>query len=237
MLAHLGAVAVALPVMEITPPDNLPSPLQLDQASHAHLLIFTSANAVDGVINAGLQPGDLATGLKVIAIGLATQRRLTDSGFSVYPLELSGNNSEQLFDALAKTINHNVRVTIVKGEGGRTYLAQNLTTLGIKVNTLNVYRRSMPEYSSTHLNDTLEKFLPAKKKAICLTSNQGLENFHKLTCQLPDAARLAAVPLIVNSERCVAQARALGYKASIVVARPAGDCGQIKALQSIFADN
>lgn len=82
------------------------------------------------------------------SVGAATGKLLADYGLTVHWPD-TGDDSEALLtlpkftEALAEP---GARVLIMRGEGGREFLAERLRGQGIAVDYLELYRRQMPDY-------------------------------------------------------------------------------------------
>lgn len=143
------------------------------------------------------------------AVGTATAAILQAHGLSVsYPVQ--GDDSEALWQlpALATVLaTPGARVLIVRGEGGREWLAEQLAAQGAEVHYLQLYRRAVPDYSPTLIAERLQA---ERLNAVVVSSGQGLEHLH---CLAGDAwPTIAALPLFVPSARVASLAQALGSR-------------------------
>lgn len=133
-----GASVYRLPAMTIVehPQRRQALAAQRDQPD-PDLIIFTSANAVRFGEPVLAQRRDLA----LAAIGPATARALNQAGYRVAVLPEAGFDSEALL-AMPRLANlSGMQVLLVKGEGGREVLRQELQARGATVRTLAVYQR------------------------------------------------------------------------------------------------
>lgn len=162
------------------------------------------------------------------SVGAATAEILDDYGLRVYfPPE--GDDSEALLalprlqEALADALFP--RVLILRGEGGREFLAERLRSQGVQVDYLALYRRSLPQYAPGALSATVQA---ERLNGLVVSSGQGLEHLVQLAAG--DWPQLARLPLLVPSPRVAEQARAAG--AEIVVdCRGANAAALLAALQ------
>lgn len=102
------------------------------------------------------------------------------------------------------------RVLILRGEGGREFLAERLRGQGVTVDYLPLYRRVLPQYAVGELN---RRVLAERLNGLVVSSGQGFE--HLLQLAGDDWPALARLPLFVPSPRVAEQARNAG--AEIVV--------------------
>ena len=146
------------------------------------------------------------------SVGAATAQVLQEHGLQVsFPQQ--GDDSEALLAmaALHQAIaRQDARVLILRGEGGREWLAERLRELGASVDYLEVYRRGLPSYAPGALP---ERISAERLNGLVVSSGQGFEHLQQLAGDSwPAFARL---PLFVPSPRVAEMARAAG--AQIVV--------------------
>ncbi|MDO8697402.1 MAG: uroporphyrinogen-III synthase [Pseudomonas sp.] len=146
------------------------------------------------------------------AVGAATAQVLHEHGLSATFPE-GGDASEALLAmpqlSAALTV-HSPRVLIMRGEGGREFIAERLRGQGVTVDYLQLYRRSLPAYPPTLL---IEQLTAQRLNGIAVSSGEGLAHLQQLAgAAWPQVARL---PLFVPSVRVAEQARVAG--AEIVV--------------------
>ncbi|AYC34786.1 uroporphyrinogen-III synthase [Pseudomonas cavernae] len=146
------------------------------------------------------------------SVGAATAQILEDYGLEVsYPA--AADDSEALLAlprlqaALAVPA---PRVLILRGEGGREFLADCLRGQGVTVDYLPLYRRVLPEYPAQAVAQRVDA---ERLNGLVVSSGQGFEHLRELAAAAwPELARL---PLFVPSPRVAELARAAG--AQIVV--------------------
>lgn len=147
------------------------------------------------------------------AVGAATAALLDEAGLdSHYPP--TGDDSEALLalPALQQAIAAAAtpRVLILRGEGGREFLAGCLRGQGVTVDYLPLYRRALPQYAPDELG---RRVRAERLNGLVVSSGQGFE--HLLQLAGGDWPSLARLPLFVPSPRVAEQARRAG--AEIVV--------------------
>ncbi|WP_044873178.1 uroporphyrinogen-III synthase [Pseudomonas sp. LFM046] len=161
------------------------------------------------------------------SVGAATGAILEDYGLPTsWPA--SGDDSEALLslsafsDALAV---HDPKVLIMRGEGGREFLADRLRGQGVAVDYLELYRRCLPDYPA----GTLAQRVAAERlNGLVVSSGQGLENLQRLA---GDAwADLARLTLFVPSPRVAEQAVEAGAH-NVVDCRGASAAALLAALR------
>ena len=162
-------------------------------------------------------------------VGAATARILDDYGLRVYyPAQADDSEAllalPQLRQAVAAA--HSPRVLIMRGEGGREWLAEQLRGQGVQVDYLPLYRRLLPAYPPREL---AERVCVQRLNGLMVSSGQGLA--HLLQLAGDDWPALARLPLFVPSPRVAEQARAAGAKI-VVDCRGANATALLAALQA-----
>lgn len=146
-LAERGIDAVALPLIDIAPPENAAAVEAAWQSvPHQRLVVFVSPNAAEqffvrrawgawpeGVLAASVGPGTTET----------LQRHGVPAAAIVEPAADSAQfDSEALWNQLAaRGPWQGASVLIVRGDGGRNWLAQTLRSQGANVSFVAAYRR------------------------------------------------------------------------------------------------
>jgi len=213
LLKDAGLTPVLLPTIEI---EFVMA--SIESAFNSNLIIFTSVNSVTGAHQNLPMPWTFNG--RIAAIGEATKNALLEYQNKVDLVPSIGSSSE----ALLATIDEppGSTVTIVRGDHGREKLYQSLTYQGMSVQYLQVYKRKLPGYSQSTLDQLFAKGLP---QMISVTSDLGLANLLKIV-PAPYLPHLFKCPLVVNSDRCAISAKKAGFTNSIVVANPPGDISQ-----------
>ena len=162
------------------------------------------------------------------SVGAATGAILADYGLDVsWPAV--GDDSEALLalPRLADAISGpDPKVLILRGEGGRELIADTLRARGAHVDSLELYRRYLPDYPC----DRLMKLVRSERlNAMVVSSGQGLQSLRELAGF--DWSALRELPLFVPSPRVAEMAAALGAK-RIVDCRGAGTAALLAALRN-----
>ncbi|MFJ3521566.1 uroporphyrinogen-III synthase [Pseudomonas sp. NPDC090203] len=161
------------------------------------------------------------------AVGAATAQILDDYGLRVFYPE-QGDDSEALValpQLQAAISGYDPKVLIMRGEGGREWLAEQLREQGVAVDYLPLYRRSLPQYPAFVLPQRVEA---ERLNGLVVSSGQGFEHLRQLA---GDAwPQLARLPLFVPSPRVAELAREAGAQ-SVVDCRGASAAALLAALR------
>jgi uroporphyrinogen-III synthase len=204
-LSQHGYYASTLPVLVIEPLAPLParSADWLQRFTAVIVVSKPAAHLCVHLFGAALA----ATGPHWFAVGAATAAILQAQGLAVsFPSRADDSEALWQLPALAARLQApGGRVLIVRGEGGREWLAERLTEQGACVEYLELYRRAVPDYPPGIVAERLEA---ERLNAVVVSSGQGLEHLHRLAGAAWPA--LAALPLFVPSARVASLALALG---------------------------
>ncbi len=196
------------------------------------LFIFVSAAAVEFADQ--LLPLKQWPKATWIAIGLATREKLNAYGIETVICP-SIQTSEGVMSLADVQHPKNKHIVIVRGNSGREYLAEQLSTLGATVQYLESYQRHWFELTT----DTVNQWQIDQINCITITSNDLLEsvvqlinnqeqieqkNFWQNTCLW-----------LVASERIASNAKALGLK-RVVCSYGASDEAILNALHKMEQD-
>ncbi len=136
-----GALVTRFPALDIRPlPAARAGEAPRGAAADFDLIIFSSANAV----RFGAALLEERRDLPLAAIGPATARALNQAGYRVAVRPAAGFDSESLLSHPQLRSVAGRRVLLVKGQGGRDLLEQELTRRGASVTLAEVYRRECP---------------------------------------------------------------------------------------------
>lgn len=155
-LSRHGISSLCMPLLEITAfRDDNPDHQQQCRAIKNHILeldlyqkvIFVSQNAVEQALHwIDVYWPQIPVGVDFFAIGETTARFLVEQGLSVQNLATS-NQSDMTSEALlmhpALQSVADEKILIVRGVGGRGYLADELRRRGAKVDYCEVYQRNI----------------------------------------------------------------------------------------------
>ncbi len=232
LIEQAGGTAIRLPVIEIVTPTN-PQIAQnkLSQLKKFSLAIFTSVNAVEWLFRIAPASFNWPSRIAVAAIGKRTASALKAHRINVNIVPDQGFNSESLLSSHAMNALSGQQVVILKGEGGRTLLAETLLQRGASVETIDLYRRKKP-------NEGLRNIQQAGKSGsidlFIVTSNEGLQNLFEMATA-NERAWLLNTALAVISKRTAQLAKTLGFSHPPVVADEASDEGLLNCVEQWYA--
>jgi uroporphyrinogen-III synthase len=222
-LQAAGVDAVALPLIHIDAPgDAAGVHAAWTQLPVCALAMFVSPNAVTRFF--GLRPAGAAWPAAVWAgaTGPGTSAALRQAGVPegciVEPEPGTGPfDSEALWHCLAPRRSwRGAQVLVVRGEGGRDWLAQTLQQQGAQVRFVEAYRRSAPQLDDAQ-RQTLCRALDAPADhAWIFSSSEAVGHLE----QLAPGARWSEAKAIASHPRIAARARAAGF-GRVVEAGPA----------------
>jgi uroporphyrinogen-III synthase len=228
-LAALGFTAHSEPMLELVElgdPDSAQERLVLALADYQHI-IFISANAVRyGMEWLQRRWPRWPAGLVFHAIGELTAQRLRECGAQDV-LTGADMTSESLLNTPELRQVSGQRVLIVKGEGGRQKLRDQLSALGARVDELCCYRRRCPDLPPGALSAKLSKW---DIGLILLSSGEGLANMLALLSPL-ETTKLGTMTLIVPSGRVADLAKENGFS-NVETAANASDAAMLACVES-----
>jgi uroporphyrinogen-III synthase len=218
-LEEAGIAARAMPVLDIEAmPDSPALRACVQDLDHHDAVIFVSPAAV----RHGLRWIDrywpqYPLRVRWFAVGARTAAELAAHG--IRALVPDGDERAEGLLALRELQAGEVhRVLVVRGEGGRALLAEELAARGATVAFLEVYRRRPRAVALPPL---------AQVRALVVSSGEVLE-----ACLATGGAGLRTCPLVVPSERVAAGAREAGFTC-VEVAAGAGPFATIEALRRL----
>jgi len=224
LVAEAGGTPLLFPVLEI-------EPIELDPVSRTRFApdahdwtVYTSANAVYHSLQQLPRPDRS----KIAAIGRATARALEDHGLLVHAVPAGTSESEGLLALAAFQDPAGRRILIVKGEGGRTLLREELARRGAEVFTVEVYRRVRGRPDAATLEE-LARASGQRRMAVAATSTETLEALLGIAPE-SRVPRLRDSLLLVPGARVAAAARDHGWRGPVVVAASAEDSTMAAAL-------
>jgi uroporphyrinogen III methyltransferase/synthase len=179
-ILDLGGEAIEFPSIEIKKETNLKSLHNaLANVNRYDWLVFTSVNAVDiffeELIANGYDIRDLK-GIKLAAIGPATQDRLTQRGLKVEVVPEEYRAEGIISDLLAMS-EPGQWVLLPRARGARTILPEELKKAGLHVNEIYLYEAVT---SLSVSNQTLEKIKQGYMDYLTFTSSSTVHNFVKI---------------------------------------------------------
>lgn len=221
-LRAAGAEPISVPALIIEPLPLDPAEVRADW----DWLIFTSANAV------GHCPGPLPGSPKcrIAAVGRATARALAERGITVDALPRERFDSEGLLALPEFAAPLRGRILIVRGQGGRELLREELERRGAELRVAEVYRRRRAA-ADPRAHDLIAQALAAGRRIV--TAVTSVEILEGLLAQLPEAIAgpLRRTTLLVPGERVASAAAQLGWRGPLLQATSAEDSAMLQALE------
>ncbi len=188
---------------------------QLQNLSDHDWIIVTSTFAAQALLQSS--PHNIVA--KIAAIGSSTANVLSQQGISVHTPELP--TSEGMLEMLTRNNAKTCRAVIIKGEGGREYLADRLDKFGIITDELAVYRRILlsppAESNQWRWRDVKGIITTSVEMAMPLFTHY-------------DVDKLTSLPWLTVSQRIANTLITHGVK-SVGIAEGASDAALIKWVQ------
>jgi len=210
-LRAAGVDAVAMPLIDIAPvADEQPLREAWRSLDTRALLMFVSANAVRHFMR--LRPPSSAWPAQLLAAstGPGTSAALREAGVPPALLvEPDGEvfDSEALWQQLRARDWQGQRVLVLRGEGGRDWLADQLRERGATVDFVAAYRRCPPRLGAA-TRRVLEAALAQPRQHLwAISSSQALAHLARLAPQADWRAAAAVAP----HARIVAALQQLGF--------------------------
>ena len=176
--------------------------------------IFISPNAVKFSVAKSQVLKDMLP-KEVIAVGQGTAFLLKAAGFEKVRIP-SQFNSEGLLELPELQSIKGQQIIIVKGRGGRTYLAEQLTKRGAICHYLDTYCR----VSTKIVHPSWSEFLSSEQKSMVTIAS--VDTLEALNFNLGKGFNFDRLTLIVASQRIKESALLFGYS-NIVVAKSASN--------------
>lgn len=220
-LAKHGIDSIIFPTINIEPIIDDPIVMQhAKKLSSYHAVIFISVHAVENAFHY-VTAADLSA-VTVLAIGEATAKALSNHGVTVDIVAPPPYNSEALLTVRALQYLAEKRILIVRGRGGRQFLADQLMCRGAVVSYAEVYQRLCPKTDATMALSQLPDY-------ISITSNTNLQYLYEMT-PIAQRQHLLRIPLLVSSQRAAVFASELGFQQPAVLASSASIDAVVEAL-------
>lgn len=212
----LGGEVIPLPLLEIAPPATPVCPNALQrQGQAADLIVFISPTAVRMALQT-LPRADWPHSARLAAVGQGTARTLRSAGFSDVLVPSDGADSEALLALPALGAVRGQRILIVRGEGGRTLLADTLAARGAQVDHAVVYRRLPlpPDLSALRRKGPI---------TFVITSSEALQVLVNAAHAQASLDWLREQVFVFGHPRIAETGRAFGLLSGIIINSPADD--------------
>lgn len=191
---------VSLPLLTIIPKNDLALLTQLRTALHrATLIVFVSPNAIECTMRAVDDANSsweqlVSPGVKIGVVGQSSQEALIRHGLAkeciLVPAQ-DESDSEGLWKILRTNITDwsKESVLIIKGEGGRETLIEQLRSVGAQLEILSIYSRIPLDLASPMWQSCAE--LDPRHTLWTLTSSEAVRNLGERCRELNRIPRLA----------------------------------------------
>ncbi|MEM7401125.1 MAG: uroporphyrinogen-III synthase [Pseudomonadota bacterium] len=224
------ATTVHFPVLSISAIENISdAQRKFKNLQHYQTVIFISANAVHYAIDCLKELSLDFKDCTLAAVGPATKHALEHHGYDVNIVPQSGFNSEALLADPALTEVRDKNILIIRGQGGREQLRENLVSRGANVDYAEVYQRQAPSSRNpVHLNELI-----SENCAVLLYSTESAQNMWSL-CTKQERQWLTNVKFIVGSQRIAEAITRVGCINNSIIAENTSDEAMLDALVNYF---
>jgi len=212
-LGELGVEAVALPLIRIgATPDSAPVIQAWQQLAANRLVFFVSANAAAHFFALRPPGARWPAGVLAGSTGAGTTAALRAAGLAASQILEPSSDSTQ-FDSeslwqqrLCQLDWQGASVQIVRGDGGREWLADTLRDRGASVNFVAAYRRSEPEWDDSARTLVAQALARPAAHLWLFSSSEAVDNLMlelgRADTPLPSGCRaLATHPRIASAAR------------------------------------
>jgi uroporphyrinogen-III synthase len=209
-----GAMADALPLIQIDAPrDSAPVQAAWRQLAAQALAMFVSPNAVERFF--GLRPADAVWPAATLAgsTGPGTSAALRAAGVPESqliepPADAAQFDSEALWQRLRGLRDwRGSGVLVVRGEGGRDWLAQTLAMAGAEVRFVAAYRRGPPQWNAAQQTLLQQALRQPERHLWVFSSSEAIGHLQTLA----DQADWSTARCFVSHPRIGERARAAGF--------------------------
>lgn len=206
-----GIDAVAFPLIAIAPaPDPAAVAAAWQALPAASLAVFVSPNAVDAFFAQRPAGASWPPALRAAAPGPGSADELRGHGVPAVvapPADAPQLDSESLWRALSADPWDGTTVLVVRGDGGREWLADQLRSRGADVKFVQAYARTVPTLDDAQ-RDTLARALADPTAHTWhFSSSQAIDHLARLA---PDA-QWSTARAIASHPRIASRARAAGF--------------------------
>ncbi|NKA08754.1 fused uroporphyrinogen-III synthase HemD/membrane protein HemX [Ralstonia solanacearum] len=222
-LERHGLRTLQFPLLDIAPTPNLDDlRAALADPSRYALVVFVSPNAVQQAFAAMPEGFRWPQDVPAAVVGPASAQALAAHGVAAPTYRVirpdshaddARQDSEALYARLDVATLSGREVLIVRGNGGREWLADRLREAGVAVRTVEAYRRGVPVPDAAAWAALREVL--AGRHAWTLTSSEAARNLDSLARASLSAAEveaLHAAPCFAPHARIVEQAQSLGFR-------------------------
>jgi uroporphyrinogen III methyltransferase/synthase len=214
LLKDYGAEVIALPTIEIAPPEDwLPLDKTIEKLDSYDWVIFTSVNGVKFFLQRLEEKGRnkiALAGKKICAIGPRTQKELEKMGLTVH-----FRPSEYRADGIAEELKakgiKGKRILLARAREASRIIPEALKEAGALVDDVEVYQTVKPVQGKVSLETILKK----RVDVVVFTSSSSVRNFMEL---LPDKTVMNGVKVATIGPVTAATVKNYGLEPIIVPA-------------------
>jgi uroporphyrinogen-III synthase len=228
LISAANGEAVRFPALAIEPPSDPGRVKKLLLGLQTYdLAVFVSSNAVEHGL--ALLGSAWPTAVAVAAVGEGSAAALRSHGIATVIVASGSADSESLLAAPQLQNLHRKRVLILRGEGGRELLAEELRLRGADVTYAECYRRVRPCADPAAIISRCER---GALHAVTVMSGETLDNLQAML-GLRGQLLLRTTPLFVPHTSIAERARRAGL--TEVAVTPPGDEGVVRGLCAWFS--
>jgi uroporphyrinogen III methyltransferase/synthase len=210
LLERYGALVIALPTIEIVPPEDYhPLDKAIEGINSYDWVIFTSVNGVRFFTQRLQQKGielTIMASKRICAIGPRTQEELERMGLSVH-FRPSEYRAEGIVEGLKALGIQGKKILLPRAREARRILPEALREAGAQVDDVEVYQTVKPAQGKQSLAAILKKGIDM----VVFTSSSTVRNFMEL---LPDKTALNGVKVAIIGPVTAETARNYGLEPS-----------------------
>ena len=245
LLESAGASTFCQPLIDIVPletahyqneinPDEIKqNAIKLIKAlPDTDIVIFISQNAIAHGLELISQNGQLPSSVKLATVGAGSAKlleELTQRSVDITPAKQF--NSEGLLEHPDLQHIQGKRITIFRGIGGRSLLADTLRQRGAKVEYAEVYQRQAPKIDLSELE---KKWQQQPADAICITSGEGLQNLidklNEASTSSTFRSTICNSQLVIVNERLQKQISDFGFTKKPIITDNVSDKAIVDAI-------
>jgi uroporphyrinogen-III synthase len=216
LLEDEGAEVIAMPLLEMGPPDD-PRPLAsaAEQVHRYAWVLFTSPSAVHAFADALRQAGtrDRMDRVKVGAVGPATARTLRSIGLEP-AVEAMSSSGSGLYESLKGKLPPGDQILLPIAQEGRRELEESLDEVGVEVTRVAAYK-SVPQPVDPSTWEELRRRPPA---IVIFASPRTAEAFLDVDASAPSL--LAQMKRVAIGPTTAAALHEMGHPAQAVADKP-----------------
>lgn len=223
-LRRVGIDAEALPLIEIQPaPESAALTQAWSRLAQTRLVVFVSSNAVQYFFDAKPAGTQWPALLQAASTGPGTTSALLARGVAAACItepaaDAAQFDSESLWQRLECKDWRGAQVLIVRGDGGREWLAHKLQSLGAQVDAVSAYRRAAPSFTRSEMELLAQAVAEPRLHLWLFSSSEAVAH---LAQALRDA-NLAQSWAIATHPRIAARAEGAGF-GKVLNSRPTLD--------------